>query len=61
MLEFNNNKMNKILIALVTLSLVIAPAFSQGQVMRCASELGIEGLCFKIVRNGSEVIEYVDG
>ena len=34
--------MNKILIALVTLSLVIAPAFSQSQVMRCASELELK-------------------
>ena len=53
--------MNKYLITLVTLSLIMIPTLCESQVYRCASELGIKGLCYKLVRKGSDNTVYVDG
>ena len=52
--------MKSILITL-TLLLAIVSVLSESQVYRCASELGIDNLCYKNIRKGSDNIVYVAG
>ena len=52
--------MKSILISL-TFLLAIASVLSESQVYKCASELGIDNLCYKATRQGSDNIIYVAG
>ena len=52
--------MKSILISL-TFLLAIASVLSESQVYKCASELGIDNLCYKAIREGSDNIIYVAG
>ena len=46
---------------LVISSSLIIHSLCESQVYRCASELGIEGLCYKMIHKGSDNTVYVGG